>query len=82
METHLPLKPERRAELEEYARLHEQSPEEALDDLLAAQLEWQRQDYADTVKAVAEAYESVKAGRTRSAGEFLEELRVKHGFPH
>ena len=76
----LNLKPERRAELEEYARLHDQSPDEALDDLLAAQLDWERQDYEETVQAALRGYEDVKAGRTKPAAEVYESLRLKHGL--
>lgn len=36
-----PVKPERKAQLEAYARLHGQSVVDALDDLLAAQLKQQ-----------------------------------------
>jgi hypothetical protein len=49
--------------------------------VLAEALEWERHDYEETVKSVTDAYEDVKAGRTRPAVETLEELRVKHGFP-
>jgi hypothetical protein len=34
----MPMKPERKAQLEAYAQLHGQSPAHALDDLRAAQL--------------------------------------------
>ncbi len=44
-------------------------------------LTWEREDYNETVAAIMEAYEDVKAGRTRPAEEVLEELRVEHGFP-
>ena len=77
----IPIKPERKAQLEEYARRHGQDAAAALDDALAAYLEWERQDYNETVDAVLEAYGDVKAGRTRPAAEFLEELNSKHGFP-
>jgi hypothetical protein len=33
------------------------------------------------VDSVLEAYEDVKAARTRPATDFLDELRAKHGFP-
>ena len=46
-----------------------------------AQLEWEREDYNETVAAAMEAYEDVMAGRTQPAEEFLDELRVEHGFP-
>lgn len=77
----IPLKPERKAQLEDYARRRGQDPATALDDVLAEALESEGQDYAETVKAVNEAYADVKAGRTRPTCEFLEELRGKHGFP-
>ena len=76
----MPIKPERKAQLEAYARRHGQDAAAALDDLLAAQLEWEQRDYDDTVEAVLEAYEDVKAGYAQPVEEFLEELRAKHGF--
>jgi predicted transcriptional regulator len=79
MEVH--LSPERQAQLNDYARRHGQDPATALDDVLADALEWERRDYNETVEAVLEGYEDVKAGRTQPADEFLEELRVKHGLP-
>jgi len=77
----IPIKPERKAQLEEYAQRHGQDAATALDEVLADALESERDDYNQTVTAVTQAYESVKAGRTQTADEFLEELRVKHGFP-
>lgn len=77
----VPLKPERKAELDDYARRHGQAPADALDEVLADALAWERQEYDETFVAVTEAYQSVKAGKTRPAEEFLEELRAKHGFP-
>ncbi len=77
----LPVTPERKAQLDEYANRHGQDTAAALDEVLANYLEWEREDYNETVVAVMDAYEDVKAGRTQPADEFLEELRVKHGFP-
>ena len=77
----VPLTPERKAQLDDYARRLGQAPADALDEVLADALAWERQEYDETVVAVTEAYESVKAGKTRPAEEFLEELRAKHGFP-
>ena len=77
----MPVKPERKAQLEEYAQRHGQDTTAALDEVLATYLEWERQDYEESVQAVRRGYEDVKAGRTRPAAEFLEELREKHGFP-
>ena len=77
----VPLKPERKAQLDEYAKRRGQDAAAALDDVLAAYFDQEQQDYAQTVQAVQEAYEDVKAGRTRPAADFLEELRLKHGLP-
>jgi predicted transcriptional regulator len=77
----IPIKPERKAQLEEYAQRHGQDAAAALDNVLAEYLEWERQDYAESVSAIHRGSEDVKAGRTRPAAEFLEELREKHGFP-
>lgn len=43
------LKPERQAELEEFARRRGKSPAEALDEALATYLEWERQDFDETM---------------------------------
>lgn len=74
------LTPELKAQLDDYAERHGQNPEAALGDVLAAALEWERQDYNETVEGALEAYEEVQAGRTQPASEFLEELRLKHGL--
>jgi hypothetical protein len=52
-----------------------------LDELLAAQLAWEKQDYREAVEGIRHGLEDVKAGRVQDAEEFLEELRVEHGFP-
>lgn len=70
----IPLKPERKAQLEEYAKRRGQDPA-TLDDALATYLEWERQDFAEAADGVRRGYEDVKAGRTRLAAEFLDELR-------
>lgn len=57
MET-LPVKPERLAQLQEYARRRGKSDADALDDALADYLEWEGQDYL-------EAVEGVRRGRGR-----------------
>ncbi len=53
---------------------------EALDDLLAAQLEAEQLQYDETVQGASRGYEEVKAGRTSSAEEVFEWLRTKHGL--
>jgi predicted transcriptional regulator len=75
------LKPERKAQLEEYAKRRGQEPAAALDDALAAYLEWERQDYAEAVEGVGRGYKDLRAGRTRPADEFLADLRRKHDLP-
>jgi hypothetical protein len=78
----MPVKPERKAQLEEYAQRHGKDTIAALDEVLATYLDWERQDYQESVNAIRRGYDDVKGGRTRPAAEFLEELREKHGFPH
>lgn len=77
----IPLKPERKAQLEEYAKRRGQDPAAALDDALAAYLEWERQDLAKAVEGIRRGYEDVRAGRTRPATEFLADLRGRHELP-
>lgn len=80
MET-LPVKPELKAQLEAYAQQHGQSPAEALDDLLTAQLERERLEYAEAVEGIREGIEDLEAGRVMPANEAFEKLRVEHGLP-
>lgn len=77
----LPITPERKAQLDDYAQRHGQDTAAALDDVLANYLNWERQEHAETIAAIRRGYEDVKAGRTREASEFFGELRVKHGLP-
>jgi predicted transcriptional regulator len=77
----MPLKPERKAQLDEYARRHGQDPVAALDEVLAEALEWERQDFEESVEAVRRGFEDMKAGRTRPAEEVHRALRRKHGLP-
>ena len=74
----IPLKPERQAELEEFARRRGKTPADALDEALAAYLEWERQGFEEAVRGIQQGYDDVKAGRTRPAEEFLSDLRRKH----
>jgi predicted transcriptional regulator len=76
----IPLKPERMEALEEYARRHGQAPADALDEVVANYLEWEKQDSQEAVEGITRGLEDVKAGRTRPAKEFLDELGAKHGF--
>ncbi len=77
----LELSGERQAQLHEYAQRHGQDLPTALDEVLAAALEWERQDYVEALEAICEGFEDIEAGRTQPASEMFEELRVKHGFP-
>lgn len=77
----IPIEPERKAQLEEYAQRRGQDPAAALDDALAEYLEWERQDFEQAVEGIQQGYEDMKAGRTQPIEEALEELRLKHGLP-
>ena len=74
----MPVKPERKAQLEEYAKRRGQDPATALDDALATYLEWERQDFAEAVEGIRRGLEDVKAGRTRPASDVLADLRRRH----
>ena len=76
----MPIKPERKAEIEEYAQLHDQSAEEARDNLLAAQLDWERREYSAAVRPALDGYADIRAGRTKPGPEVHEAMRVKHGL--
>ena len=75
------LKPEHKAQLEEYAQRRGQDTATALDDMLAAYLEWERQDFEEAIEGIRRGYADVKAGRMRPAAEFLAEMRQKHDIP-
>ncbi len=77
----IPLKPEREAQLEEYAQRHGQDPAAALDEALAAYLEWERQDFEEAVEGIRQGKEDVRAGRSRPAFDFLSAMRQKYGIP-
>lgn len=77
----IPIKPEPKAQLDEYAQLHGRDVSAALDKALAAYLEWEREDHQEAVEGIRQGYEDVKTGRTQSAEEASEELRMKHGLP-
>jgi len=77
----MPLKPERKAQLEEYAKRHGQDAAEALDDVLADYFAWEEEDYQASVEAIRRGYEDMKSGRTKPAEEVHQALRRKYGFP-
>jgi len=75
------LKPERKAQLEEFARQRGKDPIEALDEALAAFFDSEARDFEQAVSGILRGHDDVRAGQHRPAEEFLEELRAKHGFP-
>lgn len=77
----VPLRPERLAQLEDLARRRGKSTADALDDVLADYLEWEREDCQEAVEGIRQGHEDVKAGRTRPADQFLDEFARKHGLP-
>jgi len=77
----VPLKPERKAQLDEYAERRGQDAATALDEALAAYLEWERQDFEQAVQGIRRGMEDVQAGRTRPAADFISDMRRKHGIP-
>ena len=79
MEIH--LSPERQAQLNDYANRHGQDPATALDHVLGAALEWDKQDYQEAVEGIGRGYTDFQAGRVRPIEESFEDLREKHGLP-
>ena len=77
----MPLKPERKAQLDEYARRHGQDPVAALDEVLADALEWEEQDYGEAVEGIRRGHADYQAGRTQPLAEVFHEVREKHGLP-
>ena len=77
----VPLKPERKAQLEEFARRCGKDPADALDDALAAFFNAEYRDFEEAVEGIQRGYEDVRAGRHSSAEEFLDALRLKHHLP-
>ena len=77
----LPIKSERLAELEQFARRRGKNTADALDDALAEYLEWERQDYQEALEGIRDGLEDVKAGRTTPADEFFDDFARKHGLP-
>jgi hypothetical protein len=73
IETHqidtIPLKPERRAQWEDYAERHGQDAAAALDDVLADYFAWEEQDCKASVEAIRRGNEDVTAGHTKPAAE-------------
>ena len=61
----IPIKPERKAQLEAYAQRRGQDTVSALDDALAEYLGWEHQDFQEAVEGIREGYEDVKAGRAK-----------------
>jgi predicted transcriptional regulator len=75
------IRPERKAQLEDYAQRQGQDVTDALDEALAAYLGWERADYQEAAEGIRQGYEDVEAARTQPAEEAFEELRLKHGLP-
>jgi predicted transcriptional regulator len=77
----VPVSAERLVQLEEFARRRGKGTAEALDEALAEYLDWEHQDYAEALEGVREGLADVKAGRSRPAGEFLDDFARNHDLP-
>jgi predicted transcriptional regulator len=75
MEVH--LSPERQAQLNDYAHRHGRALEVALDEVLAAALEWERQDYLEAVEGIRQGYADLRAGKTRPVEESFAHLSLR-----
>jgi len=61
----LPVKPERKAQLDDYALRHGQDTAAAPDEVLANYPEWEQRDYRESLAAIRKGYEDVKAGLSK-----------------
>jgi predicted transcriptional regulator len=77
----VPITSDRLAALEEFARRRGKTPADALDDVLAEYLDWERHDYEEAVQAVRQGLEDLKAGSVKPADEFLDEFAREHRLP-
>ena len=78
----LPIKSERLAELEQFARRRGKSTADALDEALAEYLEWERKNYQEALAGIRDGLEDVKFGRTTPANEFFDDVARKHRLSH
>jgi hypothetical protein len=62
------IKPERKAQLADDAQRHGQDVTDALDEALAAYLEWEGADYREAVEGIRQGYEEVKAAHATGQG--------------
>jgi len=77
----MPVKPERKAQLDAYAELHGQDAVTVLDDVLADYLAREQQEFQEAVEGIREGIDDMEAGRVMPAKEAFEKLRVEHGLP-
>ena len=77
----VPLTPERKAQLDEYAKRHGQDSAAALDKVLAAYFDEEQQEFREAVEGIHRGYADYQAGRTQTLEEVFRELREKHGLP-
>ena len=73
----IPIKPERQAELEEFARRRGKTPADVLDEALDRYLG--KQDADEAIQGIQRGYEGIRSGRTRPVESFLDDMRRKHG---
>jgi hypothetical protein len=77
----MPVKPERKAQLEDYAQRHGQDAVAALDSVLADYFASEQQEFDEAVEGIREGYEEMLAGLSEPADVVFERLRLKHGLP-
>jgi len=71
-----PLKPERKAQLDNYARRHGQlDTASALDEVLANYLEWEEQDYRESVEGIRKGYEEKTKPISKDSQQTIQSVR-------
>jgi predicted transcriptional regulator len=74
------LTPERKAQLDDYARRHGLDAAAALDEALGIYLEWEKQDHREALEGIREGFADYMAGRTQPLSEVFEELLEEHAI--
>jgi predicted transcriptional regulator len=77
----IPLSPERRAQLDDYAQRHSKDPATAPDNALAEYFDRERQDYQEAVEGIREGFADSMAGRIQPSSDVFEELLEEHAIP-
>ena len=75
------IRPELEARLRQRAAQEGREPEDVVEELLAAALDWSDIDQAEAVEGIRRGLEASAAGKVRPLSQVIAEARQRHGFP-